>query len=220
MWNWKLFCKRFTKTRVPSNSPWKGAKWTNWIACEKNELPRTLPKKGLSQEKMIEIGYWNWLTQRSKLEIGKLIVWKLDDPEVEIGWPNSRNWELVDQKVEIVWPKGRKWELSDPKVGIGWPSGQNWKLMTRRSKLAIWVTRRSNVWNWTTWRSKLEIEWPEGRNWEFGNWNWELEFEIGNWVTQGSRLENWMIRRFELKIGGQNIKFEQLTDPEDRNDLD
>ena len=122
------FANEFTKTRVPSNSPWKGAKWTNWIACEKNELPWTLPKKGLSQEKMIEIGYWNWLTQRSKLKIGKLIVGNLNDPEVEIGWPNGRNWELVDRRSKLSDSKVKieNWMTRRSKLKIEWPEGRNW----------------------------------------------------------------------------------------------
>ena len=133
------------------------------------------------QREMIEIGYWNWLTQRSKLEIGKLIVGKLDDPEVEIGWPDSRNWELVDRQVEIVWLKSRNWELSDPKV-------KNWKLNNLEIKFKNLVIGIEN------WNLNLEIGWPRGQDWRI-EWSEDLNWKL---VGKISNMRNWLTLRIEM----------------------
>ena len=87
-----LFCKRFTKTRVPSNSPWKEAKWTK-DSMRKERAPSNSPcTKGLLQEEMIEIG---------------------------IEWPKGRNWNLEIWNLEIDWPEGRNWKFGIWKLEFG-----------------------------------------------------------------------------------------------------
>ena len=185
------------------------------IACEKNELPWTLPvQMGLSQEGMIGIGIeWpkgrNWKLEIWKfgnleiLEIRNLIF----DPKIkienlEIDWPEGRNLEIW--KLEIGnWKLTRNWklELIDLKLEI-----ENW--LTRRSKLEIWklIDPKVEIGNWLTQRWKLEI-WklkidPKIQNWKFGNW-----------LTQRSKLEIWKLDWPE----GSNIGILEIGWPKGRN---
>ena len=150
-----LFCKRFTKTRVPSNSPWKGAKWTNWIACEKNELPRTLPiQKGLSQEKIIGIGI-GWPK-------GRIGIWNFEILKFDI-W----NWKFGIWKLIF-----GNWKFGNLEFGNWYSEIENLEIDIRK----LWIALKVEIGNlkFGFWNLVFEIG-----SWTLEIGNWKLE--IGNW---------------------------------------